>query len=157
QIDGHPVIPSEHGGVYSVATLPTPPGQAAPSAEMTVAIEYRVPAAAGMGPQFRPLLVPSTDQPVLHFELALHAPDDVRVESLPARLSFVGYEEGRWWFQRLLGPFARAGHEPFFNPLQPASWPALLRGEGKAAHAGTADRMWRAAAAHVPSEMWFVI
>jgi hypothetical protein len=158
EVEGRPVIPFDRGAVYSVSALPSAPDNGAPpGADMTVAIEYRVPAAIGIGPNSRPLLVPETDRPVLHFDLALHIPQDVRLGSLPRGFSFDGHDDRLPWFRRLLGPFARGHHESVFNPLQRASWPAPMRPDNDAAHAGTGDRVWRAAAAHVPSDLHFVI
>src|SRR5262245_14125277 len=156
EIDGRAVIPFDRGTAWSVTGLPAPSDGSAPSrAVMTVAIEYRAPARMHRGPDFRPLLVPATDRPVLHTEVALDVPPDVRLGSLPAGISFERFDEQLSWFRRLLGPFARAAQEPLFNPLERATWPGLL--QGNAAHAGSTSRIWRGTAARVPSGTHFVI
>jgi hypothetical protein len=156
-VDDRPVIPFGRGGVYSVTALPGPQEKAASlDTALKVAIEYRVPAATGMGPNSRQLVVPETDQPVLQFEVVLRVPHDIRVGSLPAGLSFDGSDHRLPWFDRLLGPFART-EEPLFNPLQRMSLPGFFRGEDKPAHAAPVGTVWHATAAHVPSEMRFVV
>ena len=158
-LDGRRVVPVVQGTNYSISVPPSASTDVKPPLEVTIlAIEYRAPAAMHRGPNWRSLMLPQADQPVLHFDLALGLPVGVRMDHQPHELSLIGLEESMPWRRRLLGPFSRTSGEPLFNPFGRESWGLLLNGTGSGSDGEQrAGQILHGAAPAPPDEMQIVI
>ena len=156
--DGRRIVPEARQNAYFVELPISGQTNDADNPSATLQIVYRVVATMNRGPNSRRFVLPQTDRPVLHFDLTLITPDDIRLERPLGGISLTNEEARQSWRHRLWGALAGRDDRSVFNPFNGSDWLSVLHHDAADSAKTPGRTVWRVATAPPPSaEAGFVI